>query len=144
MNLLLRIQIFELENAMSFTLTRKDVPSSDAADAHVFPLEIECTAGEPIEIFVYQRGYGEQAGLNDRFSCVASALQLRTLPTDSPTVDEGGLLVPFFRKSVLKLNTKDAAHAEYIWNEVVSQVVTLSENLRSTANLSVSATVTIP
>jgi hypothetical protein len=129
---------------MSFTLTRKDAPHNDAVNLHVFPLEIECSAGTPREIFVYQRGYGAQEGLNDRFSCVASALQVRTLPVNSPTTDEGGSIVPFFRKSTLRVDARDAAHAEYIWTEVVRQVRDLSENLRAGEALTLSTTVVIP
>ncbi len=126
-----------------FTLTRKAGPADDTVERLVWPIEISCTAGEPREIFVYTRGFAEQASLGDRFSCVASPRQIRTLPVDNPTTDESGLMVPFFRKSVLRLDCRDAAHAEYIWGEVLQQVRDLVDNINAAADLLDQETITI-
>lgn len=129
---------------MSFTLTRKEPAHDDATLLQGWPIEIECTDGSPVEIFVYQRGVGEQVGLNDRFSCVASALQIRTLPVGNPTTDEENRLVPFFRKSTLRLNCQNATHALYIWEQVLQQVTDLSDSIAAGESLSNQETVVIP
>ena len=131
---------------MSFNLTRKQVPLPDGDAQHaVYPLEITCVADDVTlsKIFVYRAAVGQQPGLGDVFSCVASPPQMRQLPEDAPAVDPQGRNIPFFRKDVLRLDCTFATQVEDIWRQVVSQVEDLAEDLAQESLIQTTATTTI-
>lgn len=123
-----------------FKLTREATPAlSTLVDRHQWPVRIIATNMDntPAKIFVYQAappgGYEP-----DFFSCVASALQMQSLPADAPNTAG-----PFYRVSVAEVycNTPEAAIEFY--EKVESAVQDLADNIAAASVLAVQSQVTI-
>lgn len=129
---------------MSFTLVRRSLPPTDAEDRVSYPLEVECTAGDQTSIFVYHRREHPEGGEPvDSFSCIATPLQLRTLPEDEPG-EEDGQLIPFYRKSLMRILCTSETGMLEAWADIQRMVAGLAADLAAESELMDQETVVIP
>ena len=120
----------------SIELTREIVkPAKDPIRKHVWPVRITAKgSGIDSKIFVYHAAMDDDPLLGDIFEAVASVLQLNEVPPDKPaTLD--GVVIPFYRLSVLEYDARSAEQAEHIWAVVQEDADDLSKNFDSAKNL---------
>lgn len=126
-----------------FTIVRDALPLSAVVDAplHVWPLSVTATYEEgdlPAKIFVYHTGLGPLGIVGDAFECVASAMQMTSIPEDDSVIG-----VPYYRTNTITVNCASADHAEELWKKIQYMVLDLKTNLLAADQLALAETITV-
>jgi hypothetical protein len=108
------------------TLSRAAITDeSNDVERQMWPVSITAAGpgNVPVAVFVYHAA-SRPLDNQDFFSCVASAAQMTELPEGAPLPG-----LPFYRRSMLRVSARSAAHAQAIWEKVNVAVAELVENL---------------
>ena len=124
---------------MNIQLQRYGLVSQELSNQHVWPLKVVATvvdASMPsAKIFVYHASAGDDAYEGDLFECVASLQQYYDVPENTPVMEDGDYIVPYYRSDTLNFACRSAEEAERLWLAVQEDTTDLVNSFLAFNNL---------